>query len=506
MISGMSALWRRAAVLFVMAGVSAGLSVSFADTPVTGAALPSSSAPLSSGQAQQAAISLDLRAAVERALAVSPNLAGAQDALLAAEARRDAALRQYAPSAIASALYTHSGPVEPGTMDISLPAPVGSQSVSLPAPLQDSTSFRLGLQQPIYTGGRIEAGIAAASAAASSARADAASRRRAVAASAEQAWWGLVLAAESEEAVAENLAAVSAHRADAERRLAQGTGTKSELLSWQMQEVEAGVRIRAAATDLAAARARLNILLGLPWDAPSEAAVPPAPDLDRGIGVVGVKDAAAASSAALLDAALSTRPEITAARARISAQDAAEAQARASLLPSVYLTGSLAYDDPNPKAFPQRSGFEFLWDVGVMASIDLGRVPTTLAQIADARAQAAQARELLGQTRDALTLELVQARFDLEKARDRFDSSTAAVSLAQENQRVQNDRFAAGLAIASELADAEASLLAAKLDRFRSRVAWELARAALRDAAGGDAASELAAESAQQPQAQPAGK
>ena len=439
---------------------------------------------------------LDLRTAVERALATSPDLAAVRDALIAAEARRDAARRQYIPSAVASASYTHSGPVAPGSFDVDL-GPLGPQAVMLPAPLQDSTSFRLGLQQPLYTGGRIEAGIAAASAAEGSARADAASARRSVGAMAERAWWTLVLAAESREAVAENYSAMSAHRADAERRLAQGTGTKNELLSWQMQEVEAGVRSRAAATDLAAARARLNILLGLPWDTPTEASLPPDPLLSRGIGGL---DGAKATTAALIDAAMSDRPEIAAARARVSAQEAAEAQARAALLPSVYLTGSLAYANPNPEAFPQRSDFEVLWDVGLVASIDLGRVPETLAQLADARAQAAQARDLLGQTRDELTLELVQDRFDLEKARDSYVTSDSAVNLAEENLRVQKDRFAAGVAIASELADAEASLLAVKLDRFRSRVEWELARAALRDATGGGAASELAAEPAAQPQ------
>ena len=482
---------------FLMAGASVALAAAFADTP-SASASSAATTPSSSAPARQTALVLDLRAAVERALAISPDLAAVQDALLAAEARRDAALRQYTPSAVASASYTHSGPVVPGSFDVAL-GPAGTRAVTLPAPLQDSTSFRLGLQQPLYTGGRIEAGIAAASAAESSARADASSRRRSVAAIAEQAWWALVLAAESKEAVAENYSAMSAHRADAERRLAQGSGTKNELLSWEMQEVEAGVRSRAAATDLAAARARLNILLGLPWDTPTEAAPPAAPVLTSGIGG---RDGTKATTAVLIDAAMSDRPEISAARARVSAQEAAEAQERASLLPSVYLTGSLAYANPNPEAFPQRSGFEVLWDVGLVASIDLGRVPETLARLADARAQAAQARNLLGQTRTALTLELVQDCFDLEKARDSYDTSTAAVNLAEENLRVQKDRFAAGVAIASELADAEASLLAVKLDRFRSRVAWELARAALRDAVGGDAATELEAG----PAAQPSGK
>ena len=446
------------------------------------------------GAGPAAELTVDLRSAVERALAASPVLAGALDALRAAGASRSVAERQYAPSLVASAGYTHSGPIEPGTISVPFPAPGGS-TISLPAPLQDSTSFRIALQQPLYTGGRIAAGIAAAGAAAESVRAEASSRRRAVGAAAERAWWYLVLATESEKAVAENLAAVSAHRKDAERRLAQGTGTKNELLSWEMQEVEAGVRRRAAATDLAAARARLNILMGLPWNAPTAARLPGTPDVGADPG-----DTAPLSDAAgggLLDTALATRPEIDAARARIAVHEAAEAQARSSLRPSVYLTGDMAYADPDPKAFPQRSGFEFLWDVGLVASFDLGRVPVALAQIEDARAQAAQAREELAQMRDSLTLELVQARFDLEKARDRFVSSAAAVNLAEENVRVQRDRYAAGIALASELSDAEAAMLSARLDRTRSLIAWELARAALRDAAGGEAGGAETASEAQ---------
>jgi outer membrane protein TolC len=477
----------RAQMLILVSVFSATLALTADDAaaasgPAAGAANAApDSAPAASSQA------MDLRSAVERALTASPALTGAWDSLRAAEARRDVALRQYAPSAVASAGYTHSSLVDPGI--ISLPFGPPGTSIALPSPLQDSTSFRLALQQPLYTGGRIVAGVAAASASADSVHADAATRRRTVAAAAEQAWWYLVLAVQSEKTVVENLAAVTAHRIDAERRLSQGIGTKSQLLTWEMQEVEAGVRRRAATTDLAAARARLNIMMGLPWNAATAVILPAAPDIGP-----DPSDTSALSDSAgdgLLDKALVLRPEMAAARARVSIQEASEAQARASLLPSVYLTGSMTYADPNPKAFPQRSGFEFLWDLGLVASFDIGRVPAALAQIEDARAQAAQARDALGQTRDSLTLELVQARFDLEKARDRYISSAAAVNLAQENLRVQSDRYSAGIALASELADAEASLLSAKLDRTRSRVAWELARAALRDAAGGNAASQI---------------
>lgn len=442
---------------------------------------------------------LGLEAAVRLALEASPSLEGAEAALEAADARRDAASRLRLPSVLASAAYSHAGPVEPGVLAIDLGAPAGVKSVALPEALQDSTSFRIALQQPLYTGGRLASGLAQAEAGRAAALAEAAAKRRDVAAAAERAWWGLVLAAESEAAVAENLLAVRAHRADAERRLAEGTATKSELLSWRMQEVEASVRARSADADRAAARARLNVLIGRPWDAPLEAAEEAAEEAATAEGAVEPTGAAAAAppageasrpdgsagEAGLLAAALGSRPELAAARARVEAREAAIGAARSALLPSLHLTASAAYADPNPKAFPQRPGFELLWDVGLVASLDLGRLPFARAQVEEARAQAREARGALAQARDGVALELALAGLELEKARGRLEASSAAVALAQENRRVQEERFAAGIALASELADAESALLQARLDGTRSRVAWELARAALRDAAGG---------------------
>ena len=444
---------------------------------------------------------LGLEAAVRLALEASPSLEGAEAALEAADARRDAASRLRLPSVLASAAYSHAGPVEPGVLD------VGPQKVALPEALQDSTSFRLALQQPLYTGGRLASGLAQAEAGRAAALAEAAARRRDVAAAAERAWWGLVLASESEAAVAENLLAVRSHRADAERRLAEGTATKSELLSWRMQEVEASVRARSADADRAAARARLNVLLGRPWDAPLEAAEEPTMAADgsaveptraaaESAGAAAAAAAAApegeasrpdggAGESGLLATALGSRPELAAARARVEAREAAVGVARSALLPALHLTASAAYADPNPKAFPQRPGFELLWDIGLVASLDLGRLPFARSQVEEARAQAREARGALAQAQDGVALELALAGLELEKARDRLESSSAAVALAEENRRVQEERFAAGIALASELADAESALLLARLDGTRSRVAWELARAALRDAAGG---------------------
>ncbi|TFG82783.1 MAG: hypothetical protein E4H20_06920, partial [Spirochaetales bacterium] len=91
-------------------------------------------------QATSAPLVLDLKVTIERALAASPRLAAARDALLVSDARLRAAYSQYYPSAVGSAAYVHASPVEPGSLSIDLGGALGTKTVLLDAPLQDSVN------------------------------------------------------------------------------------------------------------------------------------------------------------------------------------------------------------------------------------------------------------------------------------------------------------------------------------------------------------------------------
>ncbi|HET7838725.1 MAG TPA: TolC family protein, partial [Rectinemataceae bacterium] len=293
---------------------------------------------------------------VARALGASQALKLDGARAQAAGARVSTMELQYLPSLVGSAGYTRSSPIDPGK--ISLPA----GAVTLPAPLEDSYNLRLAMQQPLFTGSRLSAGVDQARALYEAAKADERSRRRNTATMAEQAYWGLVLAEETEAVVEENLTAMRAHRDDAQRRLAQGAGTRSELLAAMMRLSDAEARGSETRSSLALSRARLNLLIGLAWDAPTRTSpMPPEATAQE-----------AKDTGELVAVALASRQDLAAMRARVGAQEALLRVSRSALLPSVFLTGSFSLANPNPKAFPQRAGFESLWDLGLLVSIDLG--------------------------------------------------------------------------------------------------------------------------------------
>lgn len=424
--------------------------------------------------AAQAKGSLSLEDALALGLDTSRNLAVEAAKVAAARARLDSMNRQYFPSLVGSGSYTRSSDVAGGSISVTTPA--GPVSANLPSAMNDAFLFRLGLQQPIFTGFRIEAGISQARAGLDSARADAAARRRDTASAIEKAWWSLVLAQESYRVVLEGAPSIRAHVPEAQKRLERGLGLRSELLAAKMRVDDLEALLTDAGSSLALARARLNLLLGLAWDAETTVLVPgeiegpePLPPVEG-----------------LVERAKTARPELLSAGARIAYAEAAERLARSALLPSVFVTGSLSYADPNPRAFPQRSGFESLWDVGLIVSMDLGRIPSALSQAEEARANATQSRLARDQAGDGVTLEVISSWLELSRASDRLKATASSVGLAEDALRSQKDRFAAGLSLSSEVSDAEASLLRVKLERTRSRVAWELARSGLRDALGGE--------------------
>lgn len=416
---------------------------------------------------------LDLVSCVARALATGDALRAAEAQAEVQDSRVAAARAQRLPGLTLSGSYVRSAEVAGGEIDL------GALPVTLPSPLSDSLAARLQIQETVYAGGRIDAGIRAASALAAAAAAQRDAARAATAGAAERAYWNLYLAQESEAAALDMLRAMESHRQDAEGRLAQGAATRSEVLSWRLREVQARDAAGSAGTRRTQAAASLALLLGLPWDADLRAASPPEASFRE--DAVDVGDA--------VRAALDTRTDIAEADARAAAQGAVLDQARGATLPTVQLTGSFALLNPNPKVFPQREGFEPYWEVGILASWDAGGLPGNLARVREAEAGLRAARYRSDAARRGAETEVVAAAIALQDARRRISVSAAALSLAIENRKVAEDRYAAGIALDAELADAEAALTAARLDSLRARAALELAAAALRDAAGGSAES-----------------
>ena len=311
---------------------------------------------------------------------------------------------------------------------------------------------------PLYAGGRNVAEHAAARAGAQAAREDAQAVRNALAFEVTRGFCTVlktrqfILAAESGVRNYETNLAIARHRFNA------GSLLKTDLL-----DIE--VRLAQAQEDLVRARAahRLSIrilrnLLGiesgefLVSDSAPSAEVPESGDF-------------------------SSRPELAAARGREEAAEAQWQAARSGYLPRVNAFGGVEYDygfrtEGDGKSYT--AGLALQWDLwdGLL----------TRGKTREARADLDAAREQTRKVRLALDLEVEQARLDLGQATERLGVTEKAVAQAAESADLTRARFEQGLALSTQLFDAETALTTARVRLAEAQADRRIAVAALRKA------------------------
>ncbi len=411
----------------------------------------------------------------------------------AAAAEASASKAKEAGAALLPALklgagYTRLSEVPP--FEVHLPFPAGlpfsipDKFVVSPSYF-DNYSLRLGLQQPLYTGGRLRAGLSAAKYGAEAANLDLAADRAELAYSLRAAYWNLYRAGEFMKAIDENIARTEAHLVDVRNFFDQGLLTRNEVLRAEVQLSNVRLARLDAANAADLARVRLDSLLGLSLDTEIEIAT----KLDEGAfagGAVAVEETAAGreSDPGLLAKALARRPEPRAMDLRVRAGEAGVAMARSAWYPQIYLAGNYYDLRPNPRLLPAKDKFYSTWDVSLNVSMDLWNWGATARQTDQARARLAQAQDALGMVKDAVALELRQCRLDLAAARAKIGVAREAVTQAEENLRVARERFREGVALNTDVLDAEVLALQARTSLIQALVDTELAGARLRKALG----------------------
>jgi len=383
------------------------------------------------------------------------------------EARLNEMKGQLIPSVSLQGSYARLSDVAAGTLTI---PPVGT--ISFPTPLVNSTSVRVSVQQPLFTGQRISSSIRQAAALRDAGQSDLSRSRLELRYAITEAYWNLAKTRAQEQAIQESVAQLDSHLADARKLLDQGMMTNNDVLQAQMRLEDEKIELAGAENLHQLSRVRLSQIIGLPWNAeievqePSiEQAQPPEETLDQVISL-----------------ALASRPEILSSRSRISAQEASVDLASSGLFPSVYLTGDYTVADPSQRVFPQTDQFVGTWSVGIMASIDIGRYPQALAQAEQAKDRLAQARENSHTIADAVTTDVIRAYLALTESTRRLASLGSELQQAEENERVAAERFRQGVILSSESLDAQALLVRARLRQSQAFYDVLIDRAALEKA------------------------
>ena len=417
--------------------------------------------------AQTETITLTREEVLARAVSTSDRIreaAARHDATNAVTDQRQAAQR---PQVTAQVGYTRTNHITP----FGIPVSEGQFRVVYPD-VPDNYRSRLDVAWPIYSGGRLQAFERAAQQEANATGRDVEALTTDIRFEAERAFWTLIVADESLRVLGESLARTTVHVTNVRNALSAGLVPPNEVLTAEAQEARQRMFRIQAQSARAVAEADLARQIGAPPGTAITAVVPA--DVDQ------VEDAASA----LMARAVAQRKDRQALVDRQSAAATRVVAAAAARRPMVAIGGGVDYANPNPRFFPRDPSWRRSWDASVnvnWALFDGGRSRAEGAEaLALQRALEARLREF-----DSVTaLDIRQRLAEIESSRAALQAADASVRAATEALRVVNDRYAAGVAISTDVLDADFALLQAELDRTRAQAGVRLADARLARALG----------------------
>ncbi len=389
-----------------------------------------------------------------------------------ADAKSSEANSMLLPSLKFGGAYTRLSSVPSFEVNLPLPPPAPSHFVISPAIL-DNYNLRVTLQQPLFTGWKVQSAVDAADYSAQAIQKDYEKDKSDLVYGIKNAYWNLSKALALEKVVNENVDQIKAHVNDAQSWQSQGLTTANDVLKVQVQLSEAQLRQIDARNAVRLARITLNNIIGIP--------------LDTEVQLTSTLDHQPSQFAPLpnlIKQALERRAEVGALEFRVKAGESGVMQATSNWFPQVYMTGNYYFNRPNQRFQPMIDAFKDTWDIGVGMSFDIWNWGTTVHQTDQARAQLAQAQDGLSQMRDAITLDVTSNFLNLQRAKERITVAQEGVKQAKENYRITNNKFKQGLSVNTDLLDAEVALLQAQTDYTQALTDFELAEASLNRSIG----------------------
>lgn len=327
-------------------------------------------------------------------------------------------------------------------------------------PDADNLNVRGTLTIPLYAGGRNRAAQKAARAGSAAAGAEASAIEKALEYEVAQAFFTIQKTARFTEAVSSAVRSYERNQELVTKRVNAGTALKTELLDIEVKLGEAREALLRARNANALAITALKNLLGL------ERRSIEVVEQNSDLRVPQISEAA-------------ERPELLALSFHAEAAEAKIRQAKGAYLPSVDAFGQLDHD----------RGWKFndsgnSYAVGITTRWDLWDGQLTRNRVRESESALDIIREEQRKLRLNIQMEVEQSQLRLAEANERLSVTERTIAQAEESASITRARYEQGLALSTQLIDAETSLTAARVRHAEAEADRRIAVAALRRSLG----------------------
>ncbi len=327
---------------------------------------------------------------------------------------------------------------------------------------RSSTREELTLEQSLYSGGRLRAGLRVAARGIDVSRTESALAKEDLLFDVAKAFYDVLKAKAGVTVLERDVERLSEHRRQADARVRVGEATRPVLLRAEAELAGAQANLIRARSDIDVAKDRLDLLAGLGADLdPVEPEMPVVPE---------IADAAP-------DVAIEQRRDVARSAFQAAAADEQIALARSRFFPSVTLEGTYTRQDQSPQT---SFAIDSTWSTAARLDFPLFEGLLRVAEWRQAQSRARQARLDRERLRKEARLEIRQALVNLRVLTAERETLEKQVAFARENYELVSKQFSFGLATnidaldaAQTLVDAERRLVTATYDRHLAILALQ---------------------------------
>ena len=372
-----------------------------------------------------------LQQAWDIALEVDHGLKAARENTAAAAQQLEAAKSARLPGVSLEAGYTALDNAPASKVNF------GPTPTEFPVGEKNSLSYKATATLPLYTSGRIRHGIDAADAALHASRTQESGKALDLKLEVAETFVGVLRAARGLVVANSHVSSLEAHERDVKNMYDQGMVSRNDLLAAQVALADARQGAIKAKNALDLARSAYNRLLGRPlYQEVALDDLRPEP-FNEAVEV-------------LTERALRQRHELLALQDQIRALRQQAAAVRAETGPQIALSGGYGYQEN------QYQVHEGQWSVNLGVQWQLFDGGVVRHKASATERQAAALQEQYDELKTQLALQVRQYWLDVQETRKRIQVTKKAIAQAEENLKVNRDRYENGLSTNTEVLDAEA--------------------------------------------------
>ncbi len=330
--------------------------------------------------------------------------------------------------------------------------------------------------QPVFMGGKLMAMHKMASLAKELSSVEYDRAKESLLIAVDEAYWQVVSVKHKKELAEQYAALLDTLTHDVEEMVAAEVATKGDLMKVRVKLNEAQMNLTKATNGLALAKMLLAERCGMPLDSDF--------DVAEGEGGIGRENDLSDHYIPTLemDSVWGNRKEMKMLRISDSIAREGVTMARSTLLPNIAVTGGYLVSNPNLfNGFANEFGGTFFAGVVVNVPILHGG---SFYSLKAAKAKREEVKWQMEEARELIELQVNKVRHELELAYKKMAQAKSDLENAEENLKLADESFAAGMASSSDLMAAQTAWLKAKGEVLDAEIEIEMGKVYLKQAMG----------------------